>query len=719
MTSGTNRSSSNVLETPPVPHTRKSTSASKCGILGTPSGWTLDRLLIRDRPDTLEAAWREGLKLLAQLENALAASPTSDIAEELWERKIAKLREEPIQKPTIIGVMGSTGAGKSSVINAILDEDDIIPTSCMRACTAVVTEIMYNHDEIPYRAEIEYLTRSAWEAELTILLDELLDENGQVSNDYTDETSLAGAAYSKIRAVYPKMTRTEFEGRDVKMMADKVANLLEETNNPQKLSGTDPRIFRTALKEFVDSKDKRFGQSTLATTGDSLTDEERQLWPLIKVVRIYVKSRALSTGVILVDLPGLADANAGRAKVARDYYIEHAKSIWIVAPIIRAVDDGVAKTLLGDSMKRQLVMDGSLKSITFVCSKTDEIDFTKAQQRPEVAENLQPLRKEEARLNNTRGELTDGIKEYRKTKEIYQGKYEEADRELKEWKDRKECLEKGIKVPVPHMETTEQRPRKRRRHAEPEASAELQLLTPEQVRAEMTTLQIEKQSAGCEVATLVKLIEKHQGDRARVVKDLKRNQSAIRFACIQQRNAYSVQTMQNQFASGNETFDRDLAAEEGVEWHPRKDYDALKGELPVFCVSANGYQSLEGRRHKDAVVAGFANAEQTQIPELRRHCMSMTNEPRMAGYKRFLNSLSTLTYRLVASLPRDNNAFDMSKHWMITEESRLRKDMEKLALNVTSAVNVCGGKIHDALRERILERLGNIKNAVISADVLL
>lgn len=197
-------------------------------------------------------------------------------------------------------------------------------------------------------------------------------------------------------------------------------------------------------------------------------------------------------------------------------------------------------------------------------------------------------------------------------------KYEEADRELKEWKDRKECLEKGIKVPVPHMETTEQRPRKRRRHAEPEASAELQLLTPEQVRAEMTTLQIEKQSAGCEVATLVKLIEKHQGDRARVVKDLKRNQSAIRFACIQQRNAYSVQTMQNQFASGNETFDRDLAAEEGVEWHPRKDYDALKGELPVFCVSANGYQSLEGRRHKDAVVAGFANAEQTQIPELRR-----------------------------------------------------------------------------------------------------
>jgi len=60
----------------------------------------------------------------------------------------------------IIGVVGSTGAGKSSVINALLDEECLVPTNCMRACTAVITEIQGNDsvDEASkYRAEIEFI----------------------------------------------------------------------------------------------------------------------------------------------------------------------------------------------------------------------------------------------------------------------------------------------------------------------------------------------------------------------------------------------------------------------------------------------------------------------------------------------------------------------------------------------------------------------------------
>ncbi|KAI4108559.1 MAG: hypothetical protein L6R37_000995 [Teloschistes peruensis] len=283
--------------------------------------------------------------------------------------------------------MGSTGTGKSSLINAILDEDDIIPTSCMRACTAVVTEIRYNYDETPYGAEIQYLTRSACEAKLTILLGERFDDDDEVSKDCMDETSAAGAAYSKVRAIYPEMPLAKIKGHDVKMMVDKVADLLDNNNNPGKLSETDPRIFRTKLREFVDSttagKDKGFGKSYSATMEDAVADPERQLWPLIEVVRIYVRSPALSTGAILADLPGLADANAGRAKIAQEY-VQHATKIWIVAPMIRAVDDGIARSLLGDSMKRQLVSDLNLKSITFICSKTDEIDYTKMQQLSDV-----------------------------------------------------------------------------------------------------------------------------------------------------------------------------------------------------------------------------------------------------------------------------------------------------------------------------------------------
>ncbi len=40
--------------------------------------------------------------------------------------------------------MGDTGAGKSSMLNALLGEQAILPTSGMRACTASIIEMRYS-----------------------------------------------------------------------------------------------------------------------------------------------------------------------------------------------------------------------------------------------------------------------------------------------------------------------------------------------------------------------------------------------------------------------------------------------------------------------------------------------------------------------------------------------------------------------------------------------
>lgn len=65
-------------------------------------------------------------------------------------------------------------------------------------------------------------------------------------------------------------------------------------------------------------------------------------WPLIRQVKVYVKADALSTGAVLCDLPGCADANAARSNIAKDY-MKRANCIWVLAPIHRAVDDKTAK----------------------------------------------------------------------------------------------------------------------------------------------------------------------------------------------------------------------------------------------------------------------------------------------------------------------------------------------------------------------------------------
>lgn len=113
---------------------------------------------------------------------------------------------------TVVGVVGNTGAGKSSVINALLDEERLVPTNCMRACTAVVTEISWKGDEDPfnkYKAEIEFITLDDWEKELKILFNDMCDEEGSMSRDCSNSETDAGVAYAKVKAVYPQMTKEQ------------------------------------------------------------------------------------------------------------------------------------------------------------------------------------------------------------------------------------------------------------------------------------------------------------------------------------------------------------------------------------------------------------------------------------------------------------------------------------------------------------------------------
>lgn len=60
---------------------------------------------------------------------------------------------------TVIAVVGDTGSGKSSLMNALLDQLDILPTSGMRACTAVVVEVVNNTTNNKYEADITFLSR--------------------------------------------------------------------------------------------------------------------------------------------------------------------------------------------------------------------------------------------------------------------------------------------------------------------------------------------------------------------------------------------------------------------------------------------------------------------------------------------------------------------------------------------------------------------------------
>ncbi|GIL98268.1 hypothetical protein Vretimale_3674, partial [Volvox reticuliferus] len=275
---------------------------------------------------------------------------------EEWRSELDSLRGRCKLPSITIGVVGNTGAGKSSLLNVLLGEEDILPTNGMRASTGCPIEVAFAPSST-YRAEIEFMTRAEWERCLEHLLSDLRDEDGGIN--INDSRCEAAAAQAMLEAVYGRevIRRGILTFEKLRDYSSKVTDLL---GTSKVIRHSQSQNFRREIGEYVDSHNK---------AGDA------QPWPIVKVCRIQHNWKLLSGGAVLVDLPGVRDANEARGAVAEGY-MKNLKAVWVVSDIIRAVDDKTAKDLLGSTFKRQLVLDGRLKALTFVCTKTDNIQVT-------------------------------------------------------------------------------------------------------------------------------------------------------------------------------------------------------------------------------------------------------------------------------------------------------------------------------------------------------
>lgn len=131
----------------------------------------LEQICSSAGPEMTSNAVKLGLETLESLKDVLKTDPGDGNEAGRWLNRVTSLKESVKKTRTVIGILGNTGAGKSSLINALLDEENLLPTNCMRACTAVPTEISYNDVEYPsarYRAEVEFNTAEEWKRDVTI-----------------------------------------------------------------------------------------------------------------------------------------------------------------------------------------------------------------------------------------------------------------------------------------------------------------------------------------------------------------------------------------------------------------------------------------------------------------------------------------------------------------------------------------------------------------------
>ncbi|KAK7124432.1 hypothetical protein R3I94_018714 [Phoxinus phoxinus] len=259
---------------------------------------------------------------------------------------------DPIDKDNkrkvTIGIFGKSGHGKSSLLNAVLGEEDLLPPGCSGACTAVVTQVEANLDDSNYKAEIELFSKEEW--------DNMLQDHFNVLSDKSEhrDDEMFETAKDKITALY---------GAD----ADK--KTLEQLKKDVKFAEISDFLSKP-IKTISNSQSSDFANEIACYIQYSASSPGGWYWPLVKSVTIKVPNcRELLEHIVLIDLPGTGDCNTNRNNMWKST-LSKCFSVWIVSDINRAITDkepwGILKHCIQD-----LGPAGECESINFICTKTE------------------------------------------------------------------------------------------------------------------------------------------------------------------------------------------------------------------------------------------------------------------------------------------------------------------------------------------------------------
>ncbi|KAI9514761.1 hypothetical protein NQZ68_030951 [Dissostichus eleginoides] len=293
-----------------------------------------------------------------------------------------KINDLKTDKREVVGVFGKTGAGKSSLINAVIGVKDLLPSGSISACTSVMIKVEANMRNPKYEAEIEFITKEEWEEELNNFLG---DNEGQ-EKDEDDPDSV-----EKLSVLYG-----------------------EEWKNKSPENLMDEKYFRE-IPEFLNSKSKTLTSDTAKELSakcvkytrseskeEDAKDVKRWYWPLVKCVTFRVPKNDFLQHVTLVDLPGNGDRNKSRDRMWKKV-IGSCSTVWIVAEINRAASEKESWEILKESCSL-MGNGGECRQIHFICTKSDSLggsdDQSAAGVRAQILElNEQAKRKVKEEFN--------------------------------------------------------------------------------------------------------------------------------------------------------------------------------------------------------------------------------------------------------------------------------------------------------------------------------
>lgn len=262
----------------------------------------------------------------------------------------------------VVGILGATGAGKSSLFNALLLERSVLPTSGARACTASAVELGFNDkwaedaaaavawgraaEKAPYVCTVETISKETWKSECETLLGSL--KRSQADNSILPPAASASSAtkeaWDKVRSVYGTV-----------LEPTELGEALEDSVGSTRVREATDRVRKALSRRFVvQAWTAEECRLKVLEYVDSPTDAANgAMWPLVSRVEVLGPWMSLACGVRLLDTPGIGDGNAARSEVVKGH-LARADSVLLASNCRRGVDDAHIAKWLNADVKRLL-----------------------------------------------------------------------------------------------------------------------------------------------------------------------------------------------------------------------------------------------------------------------------------------------------------------------------------------------------------------------------